>query len=457
MSQSQVGFFDRARSPRALDNRLRLWYRYSDVAAPLPQPCWMKGDRMETAKAVDGDALASDARSVGTFEAVPEDLEAILAEFRRDARVCPVFTHAAAEKVVMRTRRYKDHLDLARRTVRFLQGRRLLCDRAAGGLIFNDPRHPLTSAEIRELQTARRVSATPAAQLPEVEACRAYLLSLGRDSCCVVRGTHEQLARRLEVGYKLAGSAPFDLLNALIDAGVIVPDSEVAGTYRVLRVGEASEEVRAAETPAAIDPQPPLTSAAPSSPVAQAPKATAARREVRITPREERLLIELMDRDEVESLYTLACQRLGSVASAKYFHEFVTTRLGLLVSVRRGTGPRPSLHRVSHAAFDRFTFTPDSTLDRVRNEGPEGGAKATSSRSTKGRKVAKAAQDLPADSPEAILARVERDLKVIEAEETEDRAGYEARTKERARRLSKLEAVRAKARELIELVRGTKF
>lgn len=405
----------------------------------------------------------------GTFEAEPEDLAAIFEAFRRYTRPSNVLSLAAAEKIVMRTTRYKDHLGLARRTVRYLQRRRILVDRRAGGVVWNDPAHPLTAVQIQELEMSPRVSAKAVASLPKAEVCRDFLLSLGRDASGAVRGTIKQLARRLEINFKLTSLVTFDLVNNLIDQGMLDLDPFEPGVYRVLRDGEtvaAVEVAEAAPVAEVYDATKVATVAAPQKAREEKSVAKSTLRQIRVTPREEKFLVELMGRDRVMSFYTLARERLGSKLSAQHFHHLVVRRLGLLTPVVKGTGGTRSVHQVQHSVYDKYDFPVDSTLVRAAHEGKDTSApqkekvaKATRAPAAAAAPKVKATTPLHTDedSPDAILARVERDLKAIEAEETKDRASYDARAKERSTRRTKLEAVRAKARELIELLRGTKF
>lgn len=422
---------------------------------------------MEVTGQGNGTAQPLGALPQGAFETEPEDLEAIFDAFRRYTRPSNVLSLAAAEKIVMRTSRYKDHLDLARKTVRYFQRRRWLLNRRAGGVVWNDPERPLTAAQIRELETAPRISAKSASPLPDAETCRAFLLSLGRDASGAVRGKLAQLARRLELKFQLSSSVTFDLVNDLIDQGVLDLDSTSSGTYRVLSVGETVEAAEvtkvsmAATVVEAASASEEAVTAEPQMGREERSLNTEKPRKVRITPREEQFLVHLMGLQQVTSFYTLARTRLGDVGAAQRFHRLVVGQLGLLTTVIKGTRGKPSVHQVRHDVYDRFEFVVDSTLSRIQFEGRDESApkKRVAKTSKAAKEVAKVAPVIApyadAASPDAILARVERELQALKSEESEDRAGYEARAKERERRRAKLEAVRAKAKELIELLRGT--
>ena len=369
----------------------------------------------------------------------PEQLAAVFSALSRYTGDSLVITIAQAEKIVMTVARYKDHLHLARGVVNYLRNRGTLLQRDAGGLIWNDPSRPLTRTEIAALTGGARSVHAQKAPVPDVETCRAFLLSLGGARGSAIRVTVAWLIRRLEREYRLGSFAAFELLDRLFDADAVVLDTEDKGMVRVSSPHVASD----------------------ATPVTTEPTGTTKHR-YRITSREQGLLVEIIGETQVEGIFARARRTLGSANAAYNFYDIVVRRAKILVSERRGIGSKLSVHTVDHAAFDRAEFTVDDTLPRARHEGPAI-AQATKPvpvlrpKAAKRPKLVRKAARV-SDSPGAILARVEAELASLQTEEENDVRIERTVAQSRAaleKRLGKLEGQIAEVRDQLETLSDT--
>lgn len=322
-----------------------------------------------TGNGTAGGLVAAEADKRTSQSAAPSDLASTaIVALRNFCAVSHrrVLTCAEAQKAVMRVPAYADHLDMAQRTIVQLKAQRTLLERSDGGLIFNDPKKPLTDAEIKALQTGTRVSAPfEKRHLPTVAICRDYMRSLGSGSTDRVRFTARNLMDKFEKRFTLQSVDALNLLNMLIEDEVLVP-ADTTGTHLVL-APEPTTHIKREEPMASKNTEPAAAPPSEAEPAAPAPAVPATPRKVRaVTSAERAVLDELRKMAEIRGLLGWLANRLGGARAADPLRYFLTKSSGILTRIEWGSSGRPgsSRFRVNGEQFDHYEFVIDATLVR---------------------------------------------------------------------------------------------